>query len=134
MQRLSYRHGEFRRDEQGVRDPVRRAISSPHHRSRRRPSTRRTSRDRARRSTQTLILFRPFLPGTPMHIRRIASLSVIAALVIGAATAGAQRILADFSGTWNVTIEGPQGPMNSQLSLKQTADTISGEFSSEIGK
>ena len=48
-----------------------------------------------------------------MHIRRIASLSVIAALVVGAATATAQRILADFAGTWNVTIEGPQGPMNS---------------------
>jgi len=69
-----------------------------------------------------------------MHIRRIASLSVIAALVVGAATATAQRMLADFSGTWNVTVEGPQGPMNSQLTLKQTADTIAGEFSSEIGK
>ena len=70
-----------------------------------------------------------------MHIRRIASLSVIAALVVGAATATAQRILADFAGTWNVTIEGPQGPMNSQLTLKQTADTVAGEISSEqIGK
>jgi hypothetical protein len=69
-----------------------------------------------------------------MHIRRIASLSVVAALVIGAATATAQRILADFSGTWTVTVEGPQGPMNSQLTIKQTADTVAGEFSSEIGK
>jgi len=69
-----------------------------------------------------------------MHIKRLASLSVVAALVIGAATATAQRILADFSGTWNVTIEGPQGPMNSQLTLKQNADTIAGEFNSEIGK
>ena len=69
-----------------------------------------------------------------MHIRRIASLSLVAAFVIGAATATAQRILADFSGTWNVTVEGPQGPMNSQLTIKQNADTVAGEFSSEIGK
>lgn len=69
-----------------------------------------------------------------MHIKRLASLSLVAALVIGAATATAQRILADFSGTWNVTIEGPQGPMNSQLTLKQNADTVAGEFNSEIGK
>ena len=69
-----------------------------------------------------------------MHIRRIASLTVVAALMIGAATATAQRILADFSGVWNVTIDGPQGPMNSQLTLKQTADTVAGEFESELGK
>ncbi len=68
-----------------------------------------------------------------MNIRRIASLSVVAALVIGAATATAQRMLADFSGTWNVTVDGPQGPMNSQLTLKQTADTVAGQFESEIG-
>jgi hypothetical protein len=70
-----------------------------------------------------------------MHIRRIASLSVVVALTIGAATATAQRILADFTGTWGVTIEGPQGAMLSQLTLKQTADTVAGEIASDqIGK
>lgn len=64
---------------------------------------------------------------------RIARLSVVATLFVGAATATAQRMLADFGGVWNVTVEGPQGAMNSQLTLKQTADTISGEFQSEIG-
>ncbi|MBL0169778.1 MAG: hypothetical protein IPP90_03465 [Gemmatimonadaceae bacterium] len=68
-----------------------------------------------------------------MTRQRIARLSVVAALFFGAATATAQRILADFSGAWNVTVEGPQGPMNSMLTLKQTGDTISGEFQSEIG-
>ena len=69
-----------------------------------------------------------------MTRQRIARLSVVAALFLGAATATAQRMLADFGGVWNVTVEGPQGPMNSQLTLKQTADTVSGEFESELGK
>lgn len=69
-----------------------------------------------------------------MTTNRFVKLSVLAAVVLSAATATAQRILADVSGTWNVNVEGPQGPMASQLMLTQKGDTISGEFSSEIGK
>lgn len=69
-----------------------------------------------------------------MTRQRIARLSVVAALFIGAATATAQRMLADFGGVWNVTVEGPQGATNSVLTLKQTADTVAGDFESELGK
>ena len=69
-----------------------------------------------------------------MTRQRIARLSVVAALFLGAATATAQHLLADFGGVWNVTVEGPQGAMNSVLTLKQTADTVAGEFESELGK
>lgn len=69
-----------------------------------------------------------------MTRQRIARLTVVAALFVSAATAGAQRLFADFSGAWNVTVQGPQGPMNSLLTLKQTGDTVSGDFESELGK
>ena len=69
-----------------------------------------------------------------MTRQRIARLSVVAALLLGAATATAQRMLADFGGVWNVTVEGPQGAMNSVLTLKQIADTVAGDFESELGK
>lgn len=69
-----------------------------------------------------------------MKALKFAGLSLAAALMFGAATAAAQHLLADFGGTWNVTVDGPQGPMNSQLTLKQLADSVSGEFESELGK
>jgi hypothetical protein len=65
---------------------------------------------------------------------RIARFTVAAALLLTAATATAQRFLADVAGTWNVTVEGPQGPMSSQLVLTQKGDTLSGKFASEIGE
>jgi len=69
-----------------------------------------------------------------MTTKRFARLAFVGALVLGAATATAQRVLADFAGTWNVTVEGPQGPMGSVLTLEQKGDTLSGKFSSEIGE
>ena len=69
-----------------------------------------------------------------MTRQRITRLSVVVALFLGAATATAQRVLADFGGVWNVSVEGPQGTMNSVLTLKQTGDTVAGEFESELGK
>ena len=72
-----------------------------------------------------------------MTNKRIARLSLAFALTLGAvsaaATATAQRMFADFSGGWNVSVQGPQGPMNSTLNLKQKGDTISGTFESELG-
>lgn len=65
---------------------------------------------------------------------RFARLSAVAAVVLIAATAGAQRMFADFAGVWNVTIQGPSGPMNSTLNLKQKGDTITGDTESELGK
>jgi hypothetical protein len=69
-----------------------------------------------------------------MTRQKIARLSVVAALMLTSVTAAAQRLFADFSGPWNVSVQGPQGPMNSLLTLKQSGDSISGEFESELGK
>lgn len=64
---------------------------------------------------------------------RIAGLSLAIALTLSATVAAAQRIFADFNGPWNVTVQGPQGPMNSVLTIKQHGDTLSGVFESELG-
>lgn len=64
----------------------------------------------------------------------MARYAVVAALALVSTAAAAQRIFADFSGAWNVTIQGPQGAMNSLLNLKQKGDTVSGEIESELGK
>lgn len=45
----------------------------------------------------------------------------------------AARLLADFGGTWDVTVDGPQGPVNSVMTLAQKGDSISGKFESEVG-
>jgi len=66
----------------------------------------------------------------PRHIARLASAAV---LLLSAGTAAAQVLLADFSGGWNVTVEGPQGPMASTLTLTQTGDSVAGKFESEVG-
>lgn len=69
-----------------------------------------------------------------MTTPRFARLAVVGALLLGAATATAQRMFADFAGTWSVTVEGPQGAMLSEISLTQKGDTLSGKFMSEIGE
>ncbi len=68
-----------------------------------------------------------------MNLRRIARLAATAALLLSAGTAAAQVLLADFSGGWNVVVEGPQGPMSSTLTLSQTGDSVAGKFESEVG-
>lgn len=68
-----------------------------------------------------------------MNLRRIARLATTAALLLSAGTAAAQVLLADFSGGWNVVVEGPQGPMSSTLTLSQTGDSVAGKFESEVG-
>ena len=74
-----------------------------------------------------------------MTRQRLARYSVVAALMLAAvtalasSTASAQRLFASFTGAWNVTVQGPQGPMNSLLTLKQSGDTVSGQFESELG-
>jgi hypothetical protein len=45
----------------------------------------------------------------------------------------AARLLADFSGAWDVTVDGPQGPVGSVLRLTQKGDSVSGSFDSEVG-
>lgn len=76
----------------------------------------------------------PLPAQTIMTKQRFARLSLVAALVLGAATAAAQHIRADFAGSWSVLVEGPQGPMSSEFALVQKGDTVAGEFISEIGR
>lgn len=64
-------------------------------------------------------------------MRRFAPLAFVFALF--ATTTAAISFLADFSGTWNVTVQGPQGAMASKLTLAQKADSVSGMFESEVG-
>ena len=77
------------------------------------------------------------LSPTPFHghnmFRRLSALALAAALAGGSLTAAAQRVLADFSGVWDVVVQGPQGPMASSLNLSQTGDSVSGKFESEVG-
>lgn len=68
-----------------------------------------------------------------MRIPRLSRLALVAFIVLGAATAVAQQLLADFSGGWNVQVDGPQGPMSTTLTLTQTADSVTGKFESEVG-
>ncbi len=63
-------------------------------------------------------------------MRRLTSLALI--LAVFAATTAA-ILFADFSGTWNVTVQGPQGAMASKLTLAQKGDSVSGMFESEVG-
>jgi hypothetical protein len=65
---------------------------------------------------------------------RILRVAALGAVLLATASAGAQRWLADFAGVWNVTVQSPQGPLNSILTLKQSGDTVSGDFESELGK
>lgn len=68
-----------------------------------------------------------------MRIRRLSLAAVAIALVGSSVAATAQRLLADFSGGWDVLVQGPQGPMSSTLTLTQKKDSVSGKFESDVG-
>jgi hypothetical protein len=68
-----------------------------------------------------------------MRFRRLSLAAVAVALAGTSITAAAQRLLADFSGGWDVMVQGPQGPMASTLTLTQKGDSVSGKFDSEVG-
>ncbi len=65
---------------------------------------------------------------------RIATLAVVAACVLGGTVAAAQHMLADFSGKWSMTTDGPEGPVDAELTMTQTGNAIDGKFLSEIGE
>lgn len=64
--------------------------------------------------------------------RAILSAAVLL-LSLTAFTSGAARLLADVSGTWNVSIQTPDQTMGSLLVVTQKGDSISGSLESEIG-
>jgi hypothetical protein len=68
-----------------------------------------------------------------MKPARFVKLSLVAVTILGVATASAAQMFADLSGKWNVNVDGPQGPVASELELTQQGETVTGKFSSEIG-
>jgi hypothetical protein len=67
------------------------------------------------------------------RLTRFASLATLVAFVLAAGTVAAQALRADFSGSWKVMVEGPEGPLPSTLTLAQTADSVAGKFESQVG-
>jgi hypothetical protein len=64
--------------------------------------------------------------------RRLASLAVSALILIaGAAAASAQTSVA---GDWVLTVNGPQGTVDTDASFKQAGDKVTGTFSSQLGE
>ena len=45
----------------------------------------------------------------------------------------AARVLADLTGTWNVSVQTPDQTMSSTLIVKQRGDSLSGSLESELG-
>lgn len=68
-----------------------------------------------------------------MRISSPRRLAITAALFASAfaVTATAQRLLADISGKWVMTVQGPQGAMDSNVEFKQEGEKLSGTISSE---
>lgn len=65
--------------------------------------------------------------------RRLSRFVLLGSLVAGSLTAGAQRLFADFTGAWDVVVQGPQGAMASVLTISQKGDSVGGRFESEVG-
>lgn len=60
---------------------------------------------------------------------------MVAALLLAATTAvtaTAQRVLADITGNWTMTVAGPQGAMQSGIVFKQAGDSLTGTVTSEM--
>lgn len=58
---------------------------------------------------------------------------VAAALTLSVTAVAAQRLLADFSGKWNVAIDAQGQSMQSLMTVEQKGDSVSGTTESQIG-
>ena len=67
---------------------------------------------------------------TMMSFRRSFPAALL--LSMAAATAVAQRVFADVSGKWDMTVAGPQGANESAVVFKQEADSLSGTIESQM--
>ena len=65
-----------------------------------------------------------------IQARRFAAATLLFSVV--AVTATAQRLLADVSGKWTMSVNTPNGPTESTATWKQTGDTLSGTIESEM--
>ncbi|MCC7179093.1 MAG: hypothetical protein IT177_11950 [Acidobacteria bacterium] len=62
--------------------------------------------------------------------RLLSSIALALSLALGAAAAAAQN---DISGDWTLTINGPQGVIDTDANFKQDGDKITGTFSGPTG-
>ncbi|MCC7031400.1 MAG: hypothetical protein IT179_01040 [Acidobacteria bacterium] len=62
--------------------------------------------------------------------RLLSSIALALSLALGAAAAAAQN---DVSGNWTLTINGPQGVIDSDATLKQDGEKVTGSFSGPAG-
>ena len=60
---------------------------------------------------------------------RVLSLAVVFAFVLGVAP----RAQGNLSGAWDMSINGPQGPITAAAALKQDGEAVSGTFDSPQG-
>jgi hypothetical protein len=65
--------------------------------------------------------------------RRLLALVSVCALVLAAAVATLQA-QASVAGEWTLTINGPQGAVDTDASFKQAGDKVTGTFSSQLGE
>jgi hypothetical protein len=61
---------------------------------------------------------------------RVFSVILAAALVLSA-TAYAQS---EVAGAWDLAVNGPEGPVNASVNLKQDGEKVTGEIESQAGK
>jgi hypothetical protein len=72
----------------------------------------------------------------PVNTMRISSPRrlIVAAIVFSAVavTATAQRLFSDIGGKWSMTIDGPQGPTESAVSLTQEGEVLTGTITNDM--
>ena len=62
--------------------------------------------------------------------RRLIAAAIVFSAV--AVTATAQRMFADIGGKWSMTIDGPQGAMESAVTIKQEGEALTGTITNEM--
>jgi hypothetical protein len=66
-------------------------------------------------------------------VRRVLTCVSVFAMIL-AAGAAAPFAQTDISGDWTLTINGPQGALDTEASLTQAGDKVTGKFSSQMGE
>lgn len=68
-----------------------------------------------------------------MSLARRLLAAVAALTVVASAATAAPHLLADLTGTWELTVESPGGPQQVTMTATQKADSVSGSMTSPIG-
>lgn len=63
-------------------------------------------------------------------VRRVVAATLL--LSVATVTAAAQRLFADVTGKWTMTVAGPDGALESAIVFKQEAEVLSGTIESQM--